>query len=40
MFIIVNKMVKYGITGAILGFFEYLCSTKGQTLYLYKTANH
>ena len=28
MFIIVNKMVKYGITGAILGFFEYLCSTK------------
>ena len=28
MFIIVNKVVKYGITGVILGFFEYLCSTK------------
>ena len=28
MFIIVNKVVKYGITGVILRFFEYLCSTK------------
>ena len=28
MFIIVNKVVKYSITGVFLGFFEYLCSTK------------
>ena len=28
MFIIVKKAVKYRITGVILGFFEYLCSTK------------
>ena len=27
MFIIVKKAVKYRITGVILGFFEYLCST-------------
>lgn len=28
MFIIVKKAVKYRITGVILGFFDYLCSTK------------
>ena len=28
MFIVVKKSVKYRITGVILGFFDYLCSTK------------
>ena len=28
MFIVVKKAVKYRITGVILRFFDYLCSTK------------
>ena len=28
MFIIVNKVVKYHITGDFMRFFDYLCSTK------------
>ena len=39
MFIIVNKAVKYRITGVILGFFEYLCSTKRLNAVPMQTAN-